>query len=675
MLYAAIVLMLVSVYFATFGMRAAAIRAMSEVDAGQKDAWFNLFITANNLTYISQLFWCSGWILLPFAQWLPKSFGWNSLINLDTFRLCGVLFFIPISIIICTFYYPVYLKGFSRAKTFLQVMEGWIWRTTTLGISVALLIESEMRLVLNNYSPIVFILLFIMLIYIARRRLVKLADIQTVVIDSGPLIEKIHELAAKLKVQIQHVLYLNTRNSSFANAFAVYNGNIMYTDLILTRLNCEEVDAITAHELMHQRGKDPSKLYIYYMIIYDGAMILFFLLFLTVPYENLLPFIGVIVIFSLNLPFRSMLTQRMEYKADAGSVKLIGDARPLIRALICLHSINEMPTVLAKREQKATSHPSLMKRIEYLAKVGGLTPSDIDDCLISSLQPPTQLYDPPAEVVQSEDVLFSSADRIKAVNSHMVLFALAVSIPIPLIAAVVPDGAYIGLLVSCVLLWDNNCILMSGVLHKYLKLQNSRNKDPQIAGIPVMISPDRDVKFFTSMRFWDMGLLIFHPEYLEYIGDKIRFNLNRNSFELVQEKGIISRTRVLIRITQSEAEVREMQFVMLSSRAAKRFRERISEWINEVKSPGASLSLLHEHQMPSFPEIVSQTPSQALRTRQLGVYIRIQCCISFILVLTLFIDINNYLPITSIIIATIMLDIYIIIWYTKMKKTYNIAMK
>ena len=81
-----------------------------------------------------------------------------------------------------------------------------------------------------------------------------------------------------------------------------------------------------------------------------------------------------------------LLSRHFERIADEGSVKLVGDPEAMITALLKVSRINLTPIQWGKVTGTILTHPSTLKRVEHLAKVGNVGADRVQQLLAHHAQ-------------------------------------------------------------------------------------------------------------------------------------------------------------------------------------------------------------------------------------------------------------------------------------------------
>ena len=166
---------------------------------------------------------------------------------------------------------------------------------------------------------------------------------------------RFESLATKAKVPILGVFELRasekTRRSNAAVMGLGRTRRVIVTDTLLQDFTPEEVETVLAHELAHQRHRDPMRGFL------SGAVVSFVILaFVGSLYTAILPGLGIgspsdlaglpllAAVFALvSLPFRPLellMSRSREARADEFSLELTNDPANFIRAMVKLHDRN-----------------------------------------------------------------------------------------------------------------------------------------------------------------------------------------------------------------------------------------------------------------------------------------------------------------------------------------------
>lgn len=181
--------------------------------------------------------------------------------------------------------------------------------------------------------------------------------------------------------------YVPMKGGVLANAVAVPSlrrSTVIFTDTLLARLTENEAAAICAHELAHLEYYNRARLRrlhaVNYVLILGAAA--------AAPLTRLLSGsseLGPIVwlwpcAVLIALVVRARHRQKNETVSDLRAIALTGDAEALAGALATLHAVARVPRRWDQQRERASTHPSLARRIRDIRAAAGiaaatLTPS------------------------------------------------------------------------------------------------------------------------------------------------------------------------------------------------------------------------------------------------------------------------------------------------------------
>ena len=233
----------------------------------------------------------------------------------------------------------------------------WWWIAAwALGVAVSAL--------LGFLTPVVFVPLFY----------------RTRPLDDPALRTRFEALAAKAHVPIVGVFELQasakTRRSNAGVMGFGRTRRVVVTDTLLKGFTAEEIETVLAHELAHQRNRDPIRGFL------AGSVVSLAILALAAgTYAGAFPWFGIrslgdmaglpllVTLFSLfAIPFRPaelLVSRSREARADRFSLQLTGDAASFAAAMVKLHDQNLGVANPGRWEQWLFySHPSGRDRIE-----------------------------------------------------------------------------------------------------------------------------------------------------------------------------------------------------------------------------------------------------------------------------------------------------------------------
>ena len=261
---------------------------------------------------------------------------------------------------------------------------------------------------LISTSPKVFV--FVLLAaYVSRvlcvRAKIKVSGVAPEALTTGELRDRVFELAKRASVKIKQVFVLSAGRMQVANAYATGAQSVMFTDYLLQRLTKREVDAIAGHELSHLRYGHPKKLgfTILGVIVFPSILRGTWLLFTGWVGGLLMDASGgntkvlmwwygwspklvawsqldlLLIVAGFCLFY--LLSRRFERIADEGSVKLVNDPEAMMTALLKVSRLNLTPIQWGKVTGTLLTHPTTLKRVEHLAKVGSVPAERVQQLL------------------------------------------------------------------------------------------------------------------------------------------------------------------------------------------------------------------------------------------------------------------------------------------------------
>jgi Zn-dependent protease with chaperone function len=488
------------------------------------------------------------------------------------------------------------LRGVTRTQS--EAVWQSFWGVARLTLPISLFIGAAAELF---DKPRVGVLLFFVGIFVSKliqRKLAASHNMELQALTSGELRDRTFALAEKARAKLNQLYVMPAERMRMANAFAHSANNIFLTDYLLKNLNKREVDAIVAHEVTHLQKK--------HILGKVGVLIvaLIGVAFAVGWSEQLIspnfPIGPVLYVFVILVVF--FVSRRNEFAADAGSVKLTGDAEALITGLAKISRLNTMPIHWGKLDEKMLTHPSTLRRIRQLARAGDISEARIPELLAHSADAPTDVYPVPSTVSLSGKV-FSTRFKTQLANLNAWTLMLAAAIIPTLVALLIQrthlegssrEEAYVaGLLltVGCYGLLLNFLPLrgMQKLATRLREKLANEKADPEILrGLCVSLAPDSSPRVYEGNWTWDIGFLAISPDNLSYWGEEARFVLHRDQITRI-ELGIGQVGWFNIRdayITWQDAGGEEHTFSLCPLRAGSMLRvgKQTRELFNELES-------------------------------------------------------------------------------------------
>lgn len=372
---------------------------------------------------------------------------------------------------------------------------------------------------------------------IAQRRLARAYGLELHALSFGELRDRAFAIAQQAGAKLNQLYVLPTERIRMANAFAHAAHNIYLTDYLVNNLNRREVDAIIGHEVAHLQKK-----HIRWRLTLAFVAILAFVFgaaFLDYWVPPRLPsgpiFYGLLL---LAIFFQS---RRNEFAADAGAVKLTGDAEALITALAKLSRLNTMPIHWGKLDEKLLTHPSTLRRMKRLARIGGISEARLPELLSQSLARPADVYTIPASALPAGKAFSTQYKSRLAMRHGWIVIWTTVTLPgiVALLAqwanlagAALWFAYLLGLVFTLGIdLALANFFPLRGLpqLERVIreKCAGERGSTGDCSGLFVSLAPDSTPRIYEGNWAWDLGFLQLTSGHLSYWGEEAHFALRR----------------------------------------------------------------------------------------------------------------------------------------------------
>ncbi|HEX6880596.1 MAG TPA: M48 family metalloprotease [Terriglobales bacterium] len=406
------------------------------------------------------------------------------------------------------------------------------------------------------------LLLLPLLVHVRRR----LTGTYPEPVISGDFYDRILLLARRAGVKIRSIFVIPSGKLPVANAFAASNGTVMVTDYILQKLNRREVEAVAAHEIGHLQFKHPQKLGAALVCVIlvpiflrsiVPALLVLFPIGARYGSDHLLPPSADFVVSLLCLLGFYALSRHFERVADERSVTLTDDPEALITAFVKLSALNLTPLQWDGPSRALVTHPSTLKRVHRLARIGNVSDQRLEALLANphandATDGSVQIFSSPAG---NNERVFPALKQLQRAQINVLILVL-ISTALPALVAYlameqVTESAQWALLLAglpvtfaiylAAMRWrivdGRDKIRKAFVdyttrLFPHLDLSNAR-----LAGY----SPEAWPRFYYVQSHWDTGLLVPTRDGILFIGDEERFCLPYDAIkELVFDQGISS---------------------------------------------------------------------------------------------------------------------------------------
>jgi Zn-dependent protease with chaperone function len=414
-------------------------------------------------------------------------------------------------------------------------------------------------------------------------------------LTTGDLRDRIMAMAQKIGVKVKNIMLLPAGKAQMANAFAAANNNVMFTDYLLQKLTRREVDAVAAHELTHLKKQHPAKL-VFAMLAAILSPKIFTLVFgfvianiaTMLRSEHTVPaliwsyklqnwaasldrflYLDALLI-PAGLAGFYLLSRRFEHQADMGAVAITQDPEAMISGLVKLGGLNLMPIQWSKKSELMLTHPSMVRRAEYIAKHCGIGEEQlrkiIANAQCSAADAETAMLDTEmvkAAIASSPQPLATYASEVSTARmqsptamkslqrSHRNLWILIAAHCVPpavaallivrlRLADLTRSAAYVAGAILTLALYTlvMRMLALSG---RNKTLSDFRNRFEstgvpvsQFNGMLVGFSPGPSPRFYMTSYDWDRGFLLFTKDRLCYIGEQSRLSLTPDQIVNVQ---------------------------------------------------------------------------------------------------------------------------------------------
>lgn len=353
----------------------------------------------------------------------------------------------------------------------------------------------------------------------------------------GELRDRAFALAEKAGVKLRQLYLLPIAKGRMANALATSGNNVLLTDYLLRKLGKREVDAVIAHELGHLKRRDLRKRALAFVATVAAAVMLGF----TADASRLLPagFPAFSLFILLAILAQFFVSRRNEYGADRVSAELTGDPEAMITALARVTRLSYFPLQWGKWSERGLTHPSTTRRAQRLATAAGIPPERLPQLLELTSAEPEECY---PITLPPEGKVFSTTFKLGVQNRVTWSLLAGIVIP-PCLTAFAIEAAFArqapawlaylaGLAFTlAVFLTLVNYIPASGTSRLAGKIRDRLrgpgfDPDEQQA-VCVGLSPGVEPRLYEHNWTWDAGLAVFSSERLCYLGEEVRFALDR----------------------------------------------------------------------------------------------------------------------------------------------------
>ncbi|MDT4955880.1 MAG: endopeptidase [Acidobacteriota bacterium] len=422
-----------------------------------------------------------------------------------------------------------------------EVVRQAVWAQASMLIPLFFFITGITSLKRNpSLTATCFIFAFVSWL-VCTRLSAKAQSLTPSALTTGELRERIFALAARAGVALRQIYILPAGKGRTANAFARKDNAIILTDSLLQHLNQREIGAVVAHELAHLKEKHPRTLGIVFISTIVAANILVPSLAGAASLERWTP-----ALFSFAIAAAMLITHFVsrgyERHADAIAITLTSDPEALITGLVKLARLNLMPVQIGSWDEKWSTHPSTMQRIQYLAAYSGIPPQRLQELLAAPETDAAANSESLPHVSEHEKIFSTSFKARNAFRISWTIIAVVTTTPV-LLAFLMqrwqPTGSAkwiiygSGIIVAFAFYQlARNFLALSGYrpLQKQLreKMERQGFMTNNANGTFVGFAPAPQTRIYEGYYIWDAGFLFLTDEKLCYVGEETRFALRRD---------------------------------------------------------------------------------------------------------------------------------------------------
>ena len=471
---------------------------------------------------------------------------------------------------------------------------------------------------------------------LARRRFARAYGMELHALTSGELRDRAFAMAQAAGTKLNQLYVLPMERMRVANAFAHVAHNIFLTDYLVKNLSRREVDAILGHEIAHLQKKHIGRRMTMTIAVMFGFG--FGAAYSESWFPRAFP-LGPIFL-ALLLLLLYFTSRRNEFAADAGAVKLTGDAEAMITGLAKLSLLNTMPLHWGKVDEKLLTHPSTLRRIKKLAREGGIPEERIPELLSQAKLPPADVYLIPATALPAGKI-FSTRYKNRITKQYLWASALTGAL-IPSLIVYASQWGRTG----SPLMWTTYVtgFVLTIAAETLIAKSFARRGLPKLEyplrekaksegavlgdrnGLYVSLAPDSAPRIYEGNWAWDLGFLSVTPNELIYWGEEARFVLRREEIiSLSVGLGSVSWfENSTVYVTWRDVSGREMKFHLrpLQAYEASVLAQELQNWHRGIPMQSGSILMAIQPvaQMtgaPKFGQVTSVSPKSLVRAQYL----------------------------------------------------------
>jgi Zn-dependent protease with chaperone function len=230
------------------------------------------------------------------------------------------------------------------------------------------------------------------------------------------------------------LLQLPVPGGCFVNAFAFPSTRrsvVLFSESLLGSFDEQEQAAVLGHEIAHLESFDRAKVWRMALAL-DGVVLAATVGSAVVlsGFTDVVPFLVIALLWTGTLlgavAWSYAAQKRHEAKSDLRAVTLCGDGDAVVRALIKLTVLNALPRRWGLDFERASSHPSLARRVQLIRRAAGIVaPALAEPVEVAAARPGSfVVFDAdrvmwldgvPADCPRTPGTIRERAERIRAV--------------------------------------------------------------------------------------------------------------------------------------------------------------------------------------------------------------------------------------------------------------------
>lgn len=527
------------------------------------------------------------------------------------------------------------LRGVSRTQT--QAINQSFWSVARLVLPLSLLILGFIEFSASPRLAVLMIAASVVAGQITRRKLAKAYGMELHALTSGELRDRAFAIAEKARTKLNQLYVLPAEQIRMANAFAHSAKNIFLTDYLVKNLNKREIDAVIGHEMTHLQKKHVRSRIL---------IVVFWVMAISLAaawFGDWLPagFPGGPAFYAFLLLAIFVVARSNEFAADAGALKLTGDAEAIITGFARLSRLNTMPLHWGKVDEQLLTHPSTMRRIRRIAKLGGVHEARLPELLSLSALPPTNAYTIPPTALPAGKVFSSQFKSRVSMSIGWIVILTTVLIPILIAQLILWIPASESVRMIAYFVGISLAIAIQLLLSDFLPLMrmsklesNLREKlrkqgvPPEITtGLFVSLAPDSRPRIYEGNWAWDIGFLAASEGNLLYWGEEARFDIPRERITRISlGPGPVNwfKTQAIFVAWQDDSGAQRIfNLRPLGTRSMRvmacqtiKLADEFNKWLRGIQDPSASVLPRHPNkiltpenlQPPAFGQVTGVSP-------------------------------------------------------------------